>query len=230
MTSLPVIEPIPFVFAIPFKVIENHDWEHTSSGASLLASSFATDVPLLFATAISFFVLKSLKHWRGPMLTLLSYRFASSLLCRKTEDLIHSEKVVVDSGGWIKSLGADIALEQAAGEFIGLVRFSPRVLNFLKFLGEDALKKLRQCHLAEYIEYLRKAGFLVKGVDVFGDWAEFNEPRDIARFILGTKAETLARLRGMVRYAVIQIRWLSPHQWRLAALRCLTKFTRSFRT
>ena len=29
-----------------------------------------------FATAISFFVLKSLKHWRGPMLTLLSHGIA----------------------------------------------------------------------------------------------------------------------------------------------------------
>jgi hypothetical protein len=44
----------------------------------------------------------------------------------------------------------------------------------------------------------------VAGVDVAGDWAEFNEPRDIVHFIPGTKAETLSRLRGTFNPAVIQ--------------------------
>ena len=72
--------------------------------------------------------------------------------------------------------------------------------EFLERLRHNRPESLRRRHLSEYIEHLRAAGLSVAGVDVAGDWAEFNEPRDIAHFILGTKAETLGRLRGLVRH------------------------------
>ena len=44
----------------------------------------------------------------------------------------------------------------------------------------------------------------VQSVDVQGDWAELNEPQDLAHFVLGTKAQTLRRLRRMVRLSRIE--------------------------
>ena len=42
-----------------------------------------------------------------------------------------------------------------------------------------------------------------EAVDVDGHWAEFNSPADVARFILGTKADTLARLEPHVQHSHI---------------------------
>ena len=41
------------------------------------------------------------------------------------------------------------------------------------------------------------------GVDVNGEWAELNAPQDLARFVLGTKAESLERLRPLVKFGQI---------------------------
>ena len=48
--------------------------------------------------------------------------------------------------------------------------------------------------MLDLIDYLGKTELSVNPFDVAGNWAEFNSTIDIARFILGTKAETLARL------------------------------------
>ena len=90
------------------------------------------------------------------------------------------------------------------GEFVGLVWFSSKALESLKQLKGQLPSSLRKRHLSEYIEFLRTTGLSVAPVDVAGDWAEFNEPRDIAHFVLGTKAETLSRLHGIVRQVVTQ--------------------------
>ena len=188
------------------RVVENTDWKHTGSGMSLLAAPFTTDAVLLVSYSDILFrasLPEALVQCEADIAfawdSVWEHRYAG----RKAKDLARCEKVVVN-GDRIKRLGADLPVDWANGEFIGLVRFSPRALERLTRLREDSPESLRRCHLSEYIEYLRTTGLSVAAVDVAGDWAEFNEPRDIAHFILGTKAETLSRLRGMVRHAVIQ--------------------------
>ena len=68
--------------------------------------------------------------------------------------------------------------------------------------------------LIDLINYLEGLGLSAKHFDVTGDWAELNSSNDIARFILGTKAETLARLEPLVRKSHInkQINFTS-HDW-----------------
>lgn len=188
------------------KVVENTDWKHTGSGASLLAVPFATDAPLLVSYSDIMFrasVPMALARCEADIAFAWDSAWQRRYAGRKAEDLARCEKVVIN-GGRIKRLGADLPVDWANGEFIGLVRFSPPALERLQRLREDCPESLRQRHLSEYIEYLRTSGLSMAAVDVTGDWAEFNEPRDIAHFILGTKAETLSRLRGMVRHAVIQ--------------------------
>nr|WP_200342958.1 PEP/pyruvate-binding domain-containing protein [Halorhodospira halophila] len=187
-------------------VVENRDWEHTGSGASLLAAPFGTNSPLLVCYSDILFrqtVPTALARCEADVAVAWDSAWDHRYAGREAADLARCEKVMVN-GERIERLGADLPVDWADGEFIGLVRFSPRALEWLERLRADGPESLRQRHLSEYIEYLRAAGLSVAGVDVAGDWAEFNEPRDIAHFILGTKAETLGRLRGMVRHAVIQ--------------------------
>ena len=188
------------------KVLENTDWEHTGSGASLLVAPLATDTPLLvsysdimFRASVPVALARSEADITLAWDSAWEYRYSG----RGAKDLTGREKVVVN-GERIERLGADLPVDWASGEFIGLVYFSPQALEFLERLRHNCPESLRRRHLSEYIEHLRAAGLSVAGVDVAGDWAEFNEPRDIAHFILGTKAETLGRLRGLVRHSVIQ--------------------------
>ena len=188
------------------KVVENTDWKHTGSGASLLAAPFSTDAPLLVTYSDILFrdtVPKALARCEADIAFAWDSLWEQRYSGRKTENLARCEKVLVN-GDQIKRLGSDLPVDWANGEFIGLVRFSPRALERLVRLRENGPESLRGRHLSEYLEYLRATGLSMVAVDVAGDWAELNEPRDIAHFILGTKAETLGRLRGMVRHAVIQ--------------------------
>ena len=65
--------------------------------------------------------------------------------------------------------------------------------------------------LIDLINYLRGKGLSVKPFDVAGHWSELNSPNDVARFILGTKAETLDRLKPLVNKSHIgkQVRFTS---------------------
>ncbi|MEB2646821.1 PEP-utilizing enzyme [Pseudomonas canadensis] len=130
-------------------------------------------------------------HWRK--------RFSG----RTQDDLARCEKVCLHEA-LVTRLGADIASDVASAEFVGCVRFGPKVIEML--MGEKASlrQRLRQGNLSDLIEVLRMQGFTVQAVDVHGDWAELNEPRDLAHFVLGTKAQTLQRLYGMVTLSRIE--------------------------
>ena len=94
----------------------------------------------------------------------------------------------------INLLGSHIDPETANAEFIGLVYLSKKAIQELISI-KDELKEndssLRKANLSSLIELLRIRGFEVSCVDVNGDWAQLNEPQDLAKFILGTKAQTL---------------------------------------
>ena len=187
-------------------VIENADWATTGSGASLLATPLPKSQPVLVSYSDIMFrdsVPSKLAATGADIAvawdSLWKHRYAS----RSSEDLLRCEKVIVQQNRALR-LGADLPVDWANGEFVGLVWFSSKAVKALEQLKAKLTESLKKRHLSEYIEYLRAMGLTIAAVDVAGDWAEFNEPRDIAHFVLGTKAETLSRLRGMVRHAVIQ--------------------------
>lgn len=93
-----------------------------------------------------------------------------------------------------------IEIEDASGnsrivEFTGLVSFGKKAVQALKGLDESSIGST----LIHLLEFLKNLGLTVHPFDVAGNWAEFNSPKDIAHFILGTKADTLARLEPLVR-------------------------------
>ena len=187
-------------------VVENKKWQETGSGASLLSAPIHSNSPLVASYGDILFRaehIHALESFGTPVTiawdSAWRYRYAG----RSAEDLVRCEKVTV-SGKRIARLGADIPVDWADGEFIGLVHFSPDALQQLITLRDNMPESLKTAHLSALLEYLRLEGLEVGAVDVSGDWAEINAPQDIAHFILGTKAETLQRLRGMVKSAVIQ--------------------------
>ncbi|UXZ21264.1 phosphoenolpyruvate synthase [Pseudomonas sp. YeP6b] len=184
----------------------NEEWQTTRSAYSLLHG----ELPALRDCLVSYsdiLIRKNLvsaltavdadiviavdSHWRK--------RFSG----RTQGDLTRCEKVCLYET-LVTRLGADIAPEIASAEFLGCVRFAPRVVAALTLAKADLRERLRHGNLSDLIEVLRMQGFVVRAVDVLGDWAELNEPRDLAHFVLGTKAETLQRLYGMVTLSRIE--------------------------
>jgi glutamine kinase len=189
-------------------IVCNEDWKNTGSGASLLQFKFDDELEELWVCYgdILFHkeAVKQLEQSDATVVVAWDSHWKERFVGRNSQEFEDTEKVVVDSEHRILRCGQDIQTEWASGEFIGLIRLRDEALEFVKKLSSNQISTLSKMHLSGVIEWMRLHGFDVAGVDVAGDWAEMNEPRDVAHFILGTKAETLSRLRGMVKAATIQ--------------------------
>lgn len=79
-------------------------------------------------------------------------------------------------------------------EFTGLVYFNEKTISYIRTLSEGDVGN----NLIDLLYFLKKQGFNLLPFDLSNNWAEFNSPKDIAKFILGTKADTLKRLEARV--------------------------------
>jgi choline kinase len=110
-------------------------------------------------------------------------------------------------------------------EFTGLIYFSRKAMNIISRLTAEKVGS----NLLDLISYLEKEGLSSKAFDIKGQWAEFNSPDDIAKFILGTKAETLARLEPLVQKSYIgkQVTFTSS-EWKIASNEIIEKIQKNF--
>ncbi|EFE51487.1 MULTISPECIES: PEP/pyruvate-binding domain-containing protein [Providencia] len=185
---------------------QNKKWETTGSIYSLFQANLDDVDELIVCYGDLLFrdkLIRKLCKVNAPITIAWDSHWKQRYIDRSPEDIHASEKITT-SGSTVCRLGYDIPTEWANGEFIGVVRFSGESLNTLRRLQKEKPEFLEKQNLAFLVEYLRVSGLSVSGYDVAGEWAEVNHPRDIAHFILGTKAETLARLRKLVSKATIQ--------------------------
>ncbi len=84
-------------------------------------------------------------------------------------------------------------------EFTGLVFFKCNVLTEIAELSASGIGD----SLLDLVSHLETKGFRTKSFDVSNRWAELNSPMDVAHFVMGTKAETLARLEPLVQFSHI---------------------------
>lgn len=192
-----------------FNYIHNQDWESTRAGWSFLSALPSTSKEILVSYSDILFhetTVKSLFEVDGDVVVAVDSQWRSRYAGRNLEDLHRCEKAcVVDET--VTLLGTNIDITQANAEFVGLVRFSKKAIEQLveiKKLTGSENSILTQANLSYLIELLRVRGLKITAVDVHGDWAELNEPADLARFILGTKAQTLSRLKQMVTLSRIE--------------------------
>ena len=99
-------------------------------------------------------------------------------------------------------------------QFIGLVKLNKKAIEHLKYLRSEHLNELKNMSFVELLEVLRLKGLSVQGIDVKGDWAELEKGHEIANFVLGTKAESLSRLKTLIKLSSIQDQiTLTVAQW-----------------
>ncbi|WP_416652063.1 PEP-utilizing enzyme [Candidatus Pseudothioglobus sp. Uisw_086] len=163
------------------------DWQHKSVLNTLLQGPL-TGKSALITYADTIFrqhVIKELAASEADLSIAIDINYQHRFSTRSATDLAIAE-IIIPTQGKFKGCKA---------EFTGLIHCKPHITNIISKLSCQDVGK----NLLDLISYLQKAGHKLEFIDVGNNWAELNEPADIARFILGNKADSLARLAPMVR-------------------------------
>lgn len=185
---------------------ENTEWRETRSAWSFLRAPVQSDVPCVVSYSDIVYhgeLIDRLLQSEAAITVVFDSAWTVRYEGRSAADLLRCEKVVT-SGDVAMRLGSDLPADLATGEFIGLVQFNAEAHAAACRLADENPEFCRRSNLSGLIEALRLQGWPIAAIDVAGEWAELNQPQDIAHFILGTKAETLARLRGVVKHCRIE--------------------------
>lgn len=134
----------------------------------------------------------------------------------------------------VRVAGAEVTGVGAHGqgdvtEFVGIVRLPRAAVAELSSIKETATDNLRRGHLSALVGELVRRGYKVCAVPVNGHWSDLEDDRALTRFVFGTKAETIDRLRGRIRQASVplQVRF-TVEQWREDPQMLIDKLQRAF--
>lgn len=180
----------------------NPDWRISGAAGSLLSASLDAGRTAFVCYADTVFspeVVLALNADTADIVLCIDREWRVRYEGRSAEDLARAEKIVLHPDGRIE-LGRDIDLGVADGELVGVFRFSARAITVLKELGQELIGgDFGRSDIPRLISLLVSNGLTVSVIENPGRWAELNAPQDLARFVLGTKAETLERLRPLVK-------------------------------
>ncbi|AZD51859.1 Phosphoenolpyruvate synthase [Pseudomonas chlororaphis subsp. aurantiaca] len=184
----------------------NADWRVTQSAYSFLQVDLRDKTRSLVSYSDILFrrsLVDAMEGVQADVCVAVDSQWRTRYSGRTRSDLQRCEKVCLYEKT-ITRLGPDIPSSLASAEFVGCVHFGPRAIEYLQRFKVDLQQRFQKGHLSDLVEALRCQGMSVQAVDVQGDWAELNEPQDLVHFVLGTKAQTLRRLRRMVRLSRIE--------------------------
>lgn len=212
-----------------FHYVTNLEWKDTRSGWSLLIGlprenreTFVSYADTLFRPS----VVKKMIKVKKDVVIAVDKLWLDRYSGRKKSDLEQCEKVSL-SGNAITHLSSAMPIADATAEFIGFVKLSPKAVIFLRDLLKNShinIGWLKQATLLDMLGLLLSNGFDVGAVDVCGDWAELNESADLAKFILGTKGQSLSRLKDLLTLSQIQdLVSFDVHSWRRNPSGCVEK-------
>jgi len=186
------------------------DWQTKPVLHSLLQAPFE-DTAVLITYADTIFrkhIIKKLAASDADISVAIDLNYQKRYISRSEKDLAIAETISPVNGKF----------KGCTAEFTGLIHCKPHITKIISSLNFQDIGK----SLLDLIAYLQNIGNEVEFVDINGDWAELNEPADIARFVLGNKAQSLSRLAPMVKNSHIgkQIsfsvqQWSDNHQFLL---------------
>lgn len=186
------------------RTVLNREWATTGAAHSL--ALVPHDEPRTTYVCYSDVVFRAgtveaLQAAEGDVVLAVDTRWKVRYDARSRSDLDRAEKVQLGADT-VLAIGPDVSTASADAEFAGVARLDALAAAAASQAMADGSLPATAT-IPDLIEYLRGAGLHVTTVDVCGDWAELNAPQDLARFVLGTKAESLARLRARVKHARI---------------------------
>ncbi|WP_191601019.1 PEP-utilizing enzyme [Marinomonas algicola] len=214
-----------------FTYVTNHNWHNTGAAESLLLACgdingevYVSYGDIVYRKSL----VKKIATSDADVSVAIDKKWKQRYANRTAEDIEICEKVCLTEEK-VHRLGSDIPVEMASAEFIGFLKFSPQVIEYLKNCRPELPKDITKLHLSGLIEFLRMKGFDIQVFDAAGDWAELNEPADLAHFVMGTKAQTLKRLQSVVHKSRIEDQVsFTVSEWRVAATQITQKIQEAF--
>jgi len=185
--------------------VHNTNWDSTGATGSLFCASLPKEGQLIVSYSDILYrksLVSELEQSEHDLTVVVDTAWKDRYQGRSQEDLESSEKVNL-AHGQITRLGQRIHADFADAEFIGLVSFQGAALDLLNELKEKSAELLEKSKISFLVEEMRVRGLSLGFIDVSGDWAELDDPRDLAHFVLGTKAQTLDRLAAVVNESTI---------------------------
>lgn len=187
-------------------VVEDLDWSQTGSGGSLFKAPFQDQDSIMVCYSDILFRPETFSELQRLDSDIAIAYDSTKVACNtplQNESINVSEKVTALATS-APGIDKNVQPNWANGKFVGLVHFKNNAIKLLNRLWVDNPKKVEQLLLDDLIELLRVNGLSVGDVDVKGNWAELVDGYEIANFVLGTKAESLSRIRGLIKSAEIQ--------------------------
>ena len=186
------------------QIVLNPDWQHSGPAGSL--SLAGLDPERQTYVAYSDVILRpqsvaALSSAPGQVAVAVDSHWRSRYSDRSQADLNQAEKVLF-TASTVEQIGRELTTEDANAELAGIVRFDPEAVALVTAALADG-RLAAKATLPDIVAFCLAAGLEVGAVDLEGDWAELDAKQDLARFILGTKAESLERLRPMDHGGVI---------------------------
>jgi glutamine kinase len=193
------------------KYIYNSDWKNTGVIESLNKAKSELDSPLFMSYADIVFAPITCKRILDEGLDYITIAVDTSWRDRGNlqENEIRKNMVVLDDG-YVQDIGFLPVSNKLDAEFIGLAFFGPKSLPLLNSFFNDQFPRyigkvfeqsgdVRNAFLTDLFRYFIKKGVMIKAVDIGSEWAEMDSPRDLCRFVIGTKAQTLDRLSSVIK-------------------------------
>lgn len=191
------------------KFIVNSNWQETGANGSLFLTPLdpKADVYVCYSDII----------FRPDLVDRLERISPNAVAVAVDDDALSSRKSLVSR---IRTNHETVSLSvgsvpgtEREVEFIGLARFPASVLNDLAQRDARGDLDLSRKHLSALVAEFAKSDIVVRHVSATGLWSDLENDRDLTRFVLGTKAETLERLEGRLKNACV------PPQCRFSVLR-----------
>ena len=206
----------------------NLDWATTGSAASLLLTPLELGRTYFVAygdVIVSTAAINALAGTNATATVLVDSNPSSQGLRRSTE------LVTLNGGaGTVKQIGPSVGRAEADALYIGLAKLSPDAVATIRRFREEAGGDAQRWSVAQLLSEVVLPTHPVSALDVTRQWASFDSPQEIARFLIGSKADTLERLAPLVqRSRILESAVTTVGEWRLDRDRYLDGVQAAFR-
>ncbi|MBN9452570.1 MAG: hypothetical protein J0I42_11535 [Bosea sp.] len=179
----------------------NPDWERSGSIRSLAEAGLGSGQDVYISYADILFrpdLVQALSSTASP--ERIGLAVDSS---RRTARRTSREVVLFGPDGQPSAFGRAAELDKAVHDVVGFIRIPASRVEAAADALAATLTKDPKAHLTAWLETLRQRGEAFSFHDASGHWTDLDSEAVLARFIFGTKAETLARLAKVVTKARI---------------------------
>tara|TARA_Y200000002_G_scaffold131739_1_gene108524 strand:+ start:5956 stop:8955 length:3000 start_codon:yes stop_codon:yes gene_type:complete len=161
------------------------DWKSSGALNSFLSTinDYSNHTLVMYGDTIFHMdTLSDFNNVKGDVTVAVDSLWKKRFLGRSKEDIKIAETLNIEPYGKV--------------EYTGLIKFSTKVM---KWISQSKDSYNPNSTFIDLLNDIKEAGFNIITHDITGNWAEMNEQSDLAHFILGTKAETLQRIKPKLK-------------------------------